>query len=273
MTFNKILVPILVVVMALTFSSCGDEPDNKLDSDDFAYFATESTLVTKGSTAPIVVNVIFSSTRGHDVSASAEFELILDNATEGVDFEIGNESNQLQFDSTNGFRQSITIIPLEDAIDTPDESTIEIQLTNLSSGTAGFPGPDRRNSRHVINMVEIDCDWEISGTYSVTTVQTNPAGCEGVTNMVEVSIVGEGLFQITDITGGMYANCYGQADNPGIITGECNGPGLVIDNQPDVVYGDDVFNGSGQINPDGTFEIEWSNGFGDSGYSIFVPED
>ena len=83
-------------------------------------------------------------------------------------------------------------------------------------------------------------------------------------------------FVLLDITGGLYSKIYGASDNPVTILDDCIQ--LVVNNQPDVVFGSDEFNGTGSItlNDNGDlieFEISWSNNFGDAGTSVFSPAD
>ena len=271
MKFKLNILILSLLAFALVFTSCGDAEDHMFDEGEFIYFNREVTQTVKTSTDPISVDVIFSSPQGKSASATAEIEVTLENAEEGVDFEFATPLETLTFDTSNAFRNTIIINPLGGGAIDPDDAIITLTISSVSNGSIGLPGPDRNNATHTIVMASIDCDYLISGTYDVVTTMTDPAGCEGVTNVVQVTILGEGLFEITDITGGMYANCYGSADNPAQINGQCDGPGLSVVSQPDVVYGDDEFNGSGQINPNGTFQIEWSNGFGDSGLSIYTP--
>lgn len=80
-------------------------------------------------------------------------------------------------------------------------------------------------------------------------------------------------FTLSDITGGLYVLQYGSADNPATIY-EVNG-NLFLEAQPDVVYGGDQFDGTGSIelDDDGNlvgFTIDWSNGYGDAGTSVFT---
>lgn len=82
-----------------------------------------------------------------------------------------------------------------------------------------------------------------------------------------------GEFILSDITGGLYAVGYGSSDNAVTVEELCNE--LVVSDQPDTVYGGDVFNGTGFITLDANgdleeFFLEWSNGFGDAGETTFV---
>ncbi len=114
----------------------------------------------------------------------------------------------------------------------------------------------------------------IYGTYSVTTTVDSPAGCTGVNNTVTIAMVDgeEAQLAFSDLTGGLYKTCYSDGeDNPGIITYNCGTLNMI--SQPDVVYGSDQFDGTG--NYDAAAEkitITFSNGFGDSGTSVYTKQ-
>ena len=81
-------------------------------------------------------------------------------------------------------------------------------------------------------------------------------------------------FNLSDITGGLYAQLYGASDQPGMIFEICEELNLV--DQPDTVFGGDLFNGTGSVTLDDEgniieFTLDWSNGWGDAGTSTFTP--
>jgi hypothetical protein len=156
----------------------------------------------------------------------------------------------------------------------PDgDKTISVAIVSASGASVATEDTERTS----VNLLIADDDCDIPslvGRFSVVTTATNPAGCDGVENTVEISLV-EDLgdfkytYQLTDVTGGLYLNCYGASgDNPGQISTDVFGITMV--DQPDVVYGGDVFNGSGSLDCDGNLVIEWSNGYGDAGTSTFT---
>lgn len=157
--------------------------------------------------------------------------------------------------------------------DSPDgDKTVNVTITGATGVNVATEGTERVGT--TILITDDDCDIpNLAGDYSVVTTETNPAGCDGVTNEVTVTLVEDlGNFQyvyeISDVTGGLYANCYGAADNPGQFTTSVFDISMV--DQPDVVYGGDIFNGSGTLDCDGNFVLTWGNGYGDSGTSTFT---
>lgn len=80
---------------------------------------------------------------------------------------------------------------------------------------------------------------------------------------------------ISDVTGGFYAEIYDGSGNPATIIVDDSDQTLSFTNQPDTVFGDDEFSGSGTYEVDGdgnvtSFEFSWSNNWGDDAQSDFV---
>ena len=72
----------------------------------------------------------------------------------------------------------------------------------------------------------------------------------------------------------MYSVGYGAAGSVATVQENCLN--LSFTDQPDTTYGGDVFNGSGfaELDANGdlvSFTIEWSNGYGDAGTSVYTP--
>lgn len=85
-------------------------------------------------------------------------------------------------------------------------------------------------------------------------------------------------FVISDITGGLYAGPYGESDNPVTVVANFDTQEIFVVDQPDTVYGGDVFNGQGTYTLDAeglvdSFVLTWSNGYGDAGTTTFTFAD
>lgn len=123
------------------------------------------------------------------------------------------------------------------------------------------------NYRSVTIQIRLACPSDLAGTYNTVNVGTG-----GTLNYEVVITEIEPLtYRISDITGGLYSLVYGMEDNPAIFTDLCNI--LTIFDQPDVVFGQDVFNGTGRVNADGTITISWENGSEDSGVTTLTKVD
>ena len=123
------------------------------------------------------------------------------------------------------------------------------------------------NYRSVTLQIRLACPSDLAGTYNTVNVGTG-----GTLNyQVVITEIEPLTYRISDITGGLYSLGYGMEDNPAIFTDLCNT--LTIFDQPDVVFGQDVFNGTGRVNPDGTITISWENGSEDSGVTTLTKVD
>lgn len=112
------------------------------------------------------------------------------------------------------------------------------------------------------------CASELAGEWSGTTVLSSPTLTITDYELTLTATSTNGVYTLSDITGGLYASGYGTRDNPVTLVDVC-GELSVID-QPDVVYGGDVFNATGTVNQNGSLTLSWSNGYGDAGVTTFV---
>lgn len=123
------------------------------------------------------------------------------------------------------------------------------------------------NYRSVTLQIRLACASDLAGTYRTVNVGTG-----GTLNyQVSITEVEPLTYRISDITGGLYALEYGAEDNPAIFTDLCNE--LTIFDQPDVVFGNDRFNGTGRVNADGTITISWENENEESGVTTLTRID
>lgn len=201
-----------------------------------------------------------------DVEVTYEIDTEASTAVEGVDFEMIS-GNTITIPAGE-YTAPINFEVADDNLQVDEPVTIVFRITNAS-----VPILESYAEATITLAVSCPAPESIFGTYSVVTTDTSPAGCSGVTNTVEITAV-EGSdvdLQFSDVTGGLYVNCYGSADNPGIVNYVCGD--LTLVNQDDVVYGGDVFNGSGSYSAStGELTLSWSNGFGDSGTSVFTKQ-
>jgi len=80
---------------------------------------------------------------------------------------------------------------------------------------------------------------------------------------------------LSDITGGLYEQGYGDTGNPVTVVVDSDNQTLTVTDQPDVVYGGDTFSATGSYTTDGagdvdTFTLTWSNTFGDAGTNDYT---
>jgi len=128
-----------------------------------------------------------------------------------------------------------------------------------------------------ITSINFTCVSDLAGTYNTITDGGTGDGSGGTASnfsglayQVTITEIAAGTYEISDITGGLYALGYVASDNPAEFTDICDN--ITIDSQPDVVFGGDEFNGTGTVNADGTITIEWSNNWGDNGVTTLTPQ-
>lgn len=167
----------------------------------------------------------------------------------------------------NSSTADFTVTIIDDAAFSGEERLLDLKINSASAGiSVGNEGEDRRNL--AITITENDCsiDW-LAGTFSVRTTDTNPASCENTVNTVTITQVNANTYQLSDITGGLYKNCFQQVDSPGRMVLE--GDSVFFVNQSDILG--DIINGRGRVNTcDQNFRITWSNTFGDEGTSTYT---
>ena len=261
---NRIIYLLGLWVVTGLFSSCNDF-DNTFDFAPKVQFSVgDTTLLESELTLNVDVQLVGPQI-GNPVVVGFETS---GSALEGRDYTISadNSVTIAPNTSTTGFTISI----LNDAMFVEDTVVLVLTIISASEGISeGIEGEDRKQL--TITIVEDDCaiDWLV-GTFDVTTTNTQPAGCNNVNNVVTITQVGENTFAFTDVTGGLYKNCLNFSDNPGELILE--GGMLRMINQPDQVVPpfNDVFNGEGTLETcDQTITLTWSNGFGDSGTSLY----
>ena len=88
-------------------------------------------------------------------------------------------------------------------------------------------------------------------------------GTLNYTHVVTITRVSGAVYTFSDITGGLYAQFYVASDQPATVNNDCGA--LSINNQPDTVFGGDIFNGDGTITDVDNFTLAYANGWGDQG--------
>jgi len=164
---------------------------------------------------------------------------------------------------------AVTIPPNSSFVDLP----VEILTDNLDASES----PDlvlkiidagdvkiSTNFKTVTLQIRVACPSDLAGDYTTVNV-----GSGGTLNyQVTITEIEPLTYSISDITGGFYALEKNVNDNPAIFTDLCNV--LSIVDQPDVVFEENKFNGTGSVNPDGTITISWHNENDESGVTTLT---
>lgn len=109
------------------------------------------------------------------------------------------------------------------------------------------------NYRSVTLQIRVACPSDLAGIYNTVNIGTGGT----INYQVTITEIEPLTYRISDITGGVYSILNNENDNPAIFTDLCNV--LTILDQPDLVFENGKFNGTGRVNPDGTITITWEN--------------
>jgi hypothetical protein len=166
-------------------------------------------------------------------------------------------------------RTDITIEPHASFVDFPIEiltenlatdETPDLVLNIIEAGNVKVS----TNYGSVTLQIRLACASDLAGTYRTVNVGTG-----GTLNyQVTITEIEPLTYRISDITGGLYSLGYGAEDNPAVFTDLCGE--LSIFDQPDLVFGNDKFNGTGRVNADGTMVISWRNENEESGVTTLT---
>ena len=239
---NYLLISALVLG-SFMLNSCDEENGRQtFEGPYYAQFTRSAQSINENTTGQADVEV---SNVGPTLDVPITVNYSVDpasTAVEGVDYEfIGGAPGQITIPAGQHFG-TIGIKPIDNFATESDRTVI----LNLESATGLEAGRGAIGIQHTVTILDNDCPIDLEGDFSTVINETNPGGCEGVTSTVSVSKVsdnpdGSVTYSISDITGGLYPDCYGSAANPAefILFGQ----EILVQDQPDVVYGGDVFNG------------------------------
>lgn len=205
-------------------------------------------------------------------------------AVNGQDYFVGGTTVTIPANSSVGF---IDLSSKDNSVVDDTVKTIILTITNVSEGIgtghdAGVDAEgkefDEENGKSItISICDDEALIDLTGVYDTTTsgcAGDNNGGCAtnfiGLIHVVTVTLINGRDYLFSDITGGLYPlpEGYQASDQPATVRDDCNI--LSLESQPDTVFGGDEFNGTGKVNPDGNLELNWSNGFGDQGRTVFT---
>jgi hypothetical protein len=243
---------LFVALMAAAMFSC-----EKNDEKDLLYNGpTNVSFIKGGSTFTAVegdenqfgIDIGVNTVTGSDRTYTVEIDTEESTAVEGTDFNLDSKTVTVKAGDAIG---TVTMTPV-----VPKGMTVVINL--VSNDFA-----DYSITSHTVDVL---CASDLTGIYTAVS-----SGSIGTDYPYEVTITEggtNGVYTFSDITGGLYVDGYGASDQPAEVVDNCGV--LILDNQPDTVYGGDFFDGAGTVNTDGTLTLTWSNGYGDFGTSVFT---
>lgn len=274
---------IAILSFMLVLVSC--ETDNRFDKDNynggeaFTYF----TGLPSSSDDVLNVNIenvsknTFEIEVGSTVSTSSDrtYTLTPGEGTPSPDGSVYSFQENSVTINAGEYKSSFTVEVNTDGFPAEGQ-TLEFQLE----------GPDVASYQDVltVNIVVVlpvpadryvDSEWNYTSTVCAG---DGSGGCApGDLNYQGTVTMQAGdsnnTFIISDITGGLYAQGYGDDPSPAELY-EING-NLFLEGQPDQTYAGDEFNGTGSIVLDDNrdlieFTISWSNSWGDGGVNVYT---
>lgn len=197
-----------------------------------------------------------------------------------VDFEILSNSSAIENVHYVVSGSSVTIpageniaeLPIDiiaDNINAGEVLTINIRLTNSNVEIMDGLGEATHN-------IQITCESDIAGTYSSVAngdVGDGSGGSRGtysnLTTTVTLTEVSEGVYEIDDMSFGLYEQGYGDSSPSGRVNDVCDAIGDLGDADQ---YGDPFTIVGTRDASTGVITLTWSNTYGDGGNVTLTPQ-
>lgn len=262
----------IAILFFATFMVACEEELTVFEGPYHVRFTTTSSTLDENKAAGGIIKLHFAGTKP---SSSIEVKLSVSGGQEGVDFVFLEGGTTLTIPSGDFFT-SFKVA----AVDNDENDGNKTITFTIESVSGGFDaGLGLVGKTYVLTIKDDDCPTpSLEGKYLVYNRDASPGACGNPANDADltyeatvtlISQVGDVFtYEISDVTGGLYALCYGDGENPGQITTKRFA--ITLDSQPDVVYGGDEFNGTGLMDCTGNFTLTWSNGYGDKATSYYT---
>lgn len=262
----------VAILFFATFMVACEEELTVFEGPYHVRFTTTSSTIDENKEEGGEIKLHFAGTKP---STAIDVKLKVEGGTEGVDFIFLTGGTSLSIPSGNFFTSFQVAAVDNDEND--GNKTITFTIESVSGGFEA--GLGLVGEKYTLTIKDDDCPTpSLEGTYLVYNRDASPASCGNPANdgaltyEATITLVGENgdikTYEISDVTGGLYALCYGDGENPGQITTQRFT--ITLDSQPDVVYGGDEFNGTGLMDCAGNFTLTWSNGYGDKATSYYT---
>ena len=262
---------IAILVLATLVVGC-DEELTIFEGPYHVRFDAASATIDENNPAGGTVKLHFA---GAKPTSAIDVTLKVEGAVEGVDFKFLSGGTSLTIPAGDFFA-SFKVAGIDND-ENDGNKTVKFTIESVSGGFDA--GLGLVGKVFTLTIKDDDCPTpSLEGAYLVYNRNASPSSCGNPANDADltyeatitlISEVGDiKTYEISDITGGLYALCYGDGENPGQITTQRFA--ITLDSQPDVVYGGDEFNGTGLMECSGNFTLTWSNGYGDKATSYYT---
>lgn len=146
-----------------------------------------------------------------------------------------------------------------------------VALTDLRKGDviSFILSPEGESSANVHKIdFQLGCASDLAGQYLATTTGRSGPGGGGVFDTIRYEValsdLGNGRYEISELSGGMYPTIWGGQEEAGVLIDSCEI--MLIPSQKD--QWDDDLSGSGVVVGAGNIQYEWENGYGDRGETV-----
>lgn len=262
----------IAILFFATFMVACEEELTVFEGPYHVRFTTTASTLDENKAAGGIIKLHFA---GAKPTSAIDITLTVEGGQEGVDFVFLTGGTSLTIPA-NDFFTSFSVAAVDNN-ENDGNKTITFTIASVSGGFEA--GLGLVGEKYVLTIKDDDCPTpSLEGTYLVYNRDASPAACgnpandAALTYEATITLVGQVddvfTYEISDVTGGLYALCYGDGENPGQITTKRFA--ITLDSQPDVVYGGDEFNGTGLMDCAGNFTLTWSNGFGDKATSYYT---
>lgn len=177
-----------------------------------------------------------------------------------------NGSQPVEIGSVNTWPVSLSYTLQDLLADWPGVDPADLRKGDVLSFLLSPQGESSRNV-HKIDY-SLGCSSELAGAYLATTTGRSGPGGGGVFDTiryeVELSDLGNGRYEISELSGGMYPTVWGAQEEAGLLIDSC--AVILLPSQKD--QWDDEVSGSGLILETGKLSYQWENGYGDQGKTI-----
>ncbi|WP_186758379.1 DUF4843 domain-containing protein [Echinicola salinicaeni] len=280
---KSIYIYVLVVLVSFVVTSCFDDPglettwsgseiefnEANLPNGYTENFAKEEGNVTQTDMGVIQVNLV-----GAPATSDLMIEVEVDpssTAVQGVHYNLPSSTVTIPAGEVTGTLMVEVLIGNIGLEETPD---LVLKIADASGAKISA------NYGELTYKIRMVCASQLEGTYSVfweTLIIGDGSGGANQTltnytfnNTIEIKEVATGVYQLSDMTFGLYPEVYQDSAPTGRISDNCND--ITGDASNADQYGD-PFTVSGTADPiNNTIRLVWSNTYGDGGTVVLTKE-
>jgi hypothetical protein len=280
MKSNKIYIFLVMLVATLTTTACFDDQGSdtlfggnqvEFNAGNLPNGLTSSFVrLTSAQTDNIDVQVNRVSTSGTGaITVTVEADPT-STAVEGVHYRLASKSITIP---AGEFTAKLPVTVLTGNIDPTETPNLVLKMTSATGAEVSA------NYGKLTVAIRVICPSDLKGTYTVFWEKLQTGDGAGGPNQtatnfviaaadkVVITQVSAGLYQMDDMSFGMYPGLYNDANPVGRMRDNCSTLTGLVSN---IDQYDDPFTISGVVNSAGKLKITWSNTYGDGGTVVLT---